>query len=129
MRTLVTCACPFEGDDEDDKDKGDKNDEKEKADKNDSRAADDVTVDGLEAAKAAPREVGASGETRFITKAGKAKAVLLDINRYRALMDIVEEAETPYGPAPSAERSTAVRYVLWSSSTRAVRGADTAPSG
>ena len=41
------------------------------------------------------RKVAASGETHYITEAGKAKAVLMDINRYNALMDIVEEAESP----------------------------------
>jgi PHD/YefM family antitoxin component YafN of YafNO toxin-antitoxin module len=41
------------------------------------------------------RMVAASGETHYITEAGKAKAVLMDINRYNALMDIVEEAESP----------------------------------
>ena len=40
------------------------------------------------------REVTSSGETCFITQDGKARAVLLDINRYNALMDIIEESES-----------------------------------
>jgi prevent-host-death family protein len=39
------------------------------------------------------RKVAATGETCYITQDGKAKAVLLDVNRYNALMDIVEDAE------------------------------------
>jgi PHD/YefM family antitoxin component YafN of YafNO toxin-antitoxin module len=40
------------------------------------------------------RDISASGETCYITEDGKAKAVLMDINRYNALMDLVEEQES-----------------------------------
>jgi PHD/YefM family antitoxin component YafN of YafNO toxin-antitoxin module len=40
------------------------------------------------------RDLNASGEPCYITEDGKAKAVLMDINRYNALMDIIEEAES-----------------------------------
>lgn len=40
------------------------------------------------------RDITASGEHCYITENGKAKAVLMDINRYNALMDLVEEAES-----------------------------------
>ena len=41
------------------------------------------------------REIGTSGDTCYITKGGRAKAVLLDIQRYNAMMDLLEEAELP----------------------------------
>ncbi|HYG73858.1 MAG TPA: hypothetical protein VEK08_02405 [Planctomycetota bacterium] len=41
------------------------------------------------------RDLSVSGEPCYITEDGKAKAVLMDINRYNALMDLVEEAESP----------------------------------
>lgn len=41
------------------------------------------------------QQVTSSGETCFITQDGRATAVLLDINRYNALMDLVEEGESP----------------------------------
>jgi len=41
------------------------------------------------------KEVTSSGETCFITQDGKATAVLLDINRYNALLDLIEEGESP----------------------------------
>ncbi len=40
------------------------------------------------------REISDSGEPCYITQDGKAKAVIIDINRYNALMDLVEEAES-----------------------------------
>jgi len=40
------------------------------------------------------RDVSASGETCYITENGKAKAVLMDIHRYNAIMDLIEEAES-----------------------------------
>ena len=40
------------------------------------------------------RDLNASGEPCYITEDGKTKAVLMDINRYNALMDIVEETES-----------------------------------
>jgi hypothetical protein len=39
-------------------------------------------------------EVTTSGQTCFITEDGKARAVLLDINRYHALLDLIEESES-----------------------------------
>jgi len=42
------------------------------------------------------RDVTASGEPCYITENGKAKAVLMDINRYNALMDLIEETESPH---------------------------------
>ena len=47
------------------------------------------------AADALVRDIGASGDTCYITEDGKAKAVLMDINSYNALMDLVEDAELP----------------------------------
>jgi len=41
------------------------------------------------------RDLSVSGEPCYITEGGKAKAVLMDINRYNALMDLVEESEAP----------------------------------
>ncbi|MCY3023308.1 MAG: type II toxin-antitoxin system Phd/YefM family antitoxin [Planctomycetota bacterium] len=41
------------------------------------------------------RDINQTGEPCYITENGKAKAVLMDINRYHALMDVVEEAESP----------------------------------
>lgn len=40
-------------------------------------------------------KVISSGDTCYITKDGRAKAVLMDIQRYNALMDLVEDAELP----------------------------------
>ncbi|MFH0939412.1 MAG: hypothetical protein V1899_09050 [Planctomycetota bacterium] len=51
------------------------------------------------------RDISASGETCYITEDGKAKAVLMDINRYNALMDIVEETESFRDYAPSGQIS------------------------
>ena len=39
------------------------------------------------------RDITALGGICYITEGGKAKAVLLDIHRYHALMDLVEETE------------------------------------
>jgi len=46
-------------------------------------------------AKSLLQEVSDSGETCFITENGKTTAVILDINRYNALMDLMEESESP----------------------------------
>ena len=40
------------------------------------------------------RDISASGEMCYITEDGKTKAVLMDIHRYNALMDIIEETES-----------------------------------
>ncbi len=39
------------------------------------------------------RDLNATGEPCYITEDGKAKAVLMDINHYNALMDLIEESE------------------------------------
>lgn len=41
------------------------------------------------------KDVTSTGEPCYITEDGKAKAVLMDINRYNALMDLIEETESP----------------------------------
>jgi prevent-host-death family protein len=41
------------------------------------------------------RSVTETGEPCYITEDGRAKAVLMDIHRYNALMDLLEEAEHP----------------------------------
>ena len=46
-------------------------------------------------ADALVRDIGQSGDTCYITEDGKAKAVLLDINSYNALLDLVEDSELP----------------------------------
>jgi PHD/YefM family antitoxin component YafN of YafNO toxin-antitoxin module len=54
-----------------------------------------------------------TGETFFITEEGKAKAVLMDINRYNALMDLVEEAENPrHDDVEDTRKHTSVRSIL-----------------
>lgn len=63
------------------------------------------------------RNVTETGEPCYITEDGKAKAVLMDINKYNALMDLVEEAEQhpqPVVAAPAHPHS--VRSILESSS-------------
>ena len=55
-------------------------------------------VGAMELQKSTPhllREVTASGEACFITQDGKCTAVLMDIGRYNALMDLLEESESP----------------------------------
>jgi len=42
------------------------------------------------------KDINATGEPCYITEDGKAKAVLMDINRYNALMDLIEETESPH---------------------------------
>jgi len=57
------------------------------------------------------------GTTCFITEDGKAKAVLMDINRYNALMDLVEDAESPRESEGDETREYAsVRTILKNSS-------------
>jgi PHD/YefM family antitoxin component YafN of YafNO toxin-antitoxin module len=55
-----------------------------------------------------------TGETFFITEEGKAKAVLMDINRYNALMDLVEEAENPpaHDEVEDTRKHASVRSIL-----------------
>jgi PHD/YefM family antitoxin component YafN of YafNO toxin-antitoxin module len=60
-----------------------------------------------------------SGEPFYITEGGKAKAVLLDINKYNALMDIVEEFESPkpFQMGDRTRKLTSVRGILRRSKT------------
>ena len=60
------------------------------------------------------RDISASGETCYITEGGKAKAVLLDINRYNALMDLVEETESfrDHPTCEPASQDFSVRSIL-----------------
>lgn len=64
------------------------------------------------------RHVVDSGEPCYITEDGKAKAVLMDINRYNQLMDLVEEAESPKGGDVGDEtrKLASVRTILKRSS-------------
>jgi PHD/YefM family antitoxin component YafN of YafNO toxin-antitoxin module len=63
------------------------------------------------------------GTTCYITEDGKAKAVLMDINRYNALMDLVEEAESPQKQEEAHETReyASVRTIL-KNSTRFLSG-------
>jgi hypothetical protein len=60
------------------------------------------------------RDLSETGETCFITEEGRAKAVLMDINRYNALMDLVEESENPGGhdAGGDARENASVRTIL-----------------
>ena len=62
-----------------------------------------------------------TGETCFITENGKARAVLMDIHRYNALMDLIEEAENPKNPGDETRKHASVRGMLERHSTRIVR--------
>lgn len=64
------------------------------------------------------RHVVDSGEPCYITEDGKAKAVLMDINRYNQLMDLVEDAESPKGADAGDEtrKLASVRTILKRSS-------------
>lgn len=65
------------------------------------------------------RDISVSGDTCYITEDGRAKAVLLDINRYNALMDLIEEAELPTVTdtdiKPESRERISVRGILRSS--------------
>lgn len=65
------------------------------------------------------KAVNQSGEPCYITEKGKTKAVLMDINRYNALMDLVEEAESPKHNDVGEEtrKHASVRGILSRSST------------
>ncbi|MEI6232034.1 MAG: hypothetical protein WCT04_03215 [Planctomycetota bacterium] len=66
------------------------------------------------------RDIRETGETCYITEDGKATAVLMDINRYNALMDLVEDSETPHAePAvkPENREHITVRGILQKSKT------------
>ena len=64
--------------------------------------------------------IGKSGDTCFITEEGRAKAVLLDIQHYNALMDLVEEAEAAPEPAMASPEINAVsvRHIIDTHSQR-----------
>jgi PHD/YefM family antitoxin component YafN of YafNO toxin-antitoxin module len=62
-------------------------------------------------------DITTSGTTCYITEGGKAKAVLMDINRYNALMDLLEESENPAGEKDAGEdtrhySSVSVREII-----------------
>ena len=65
------------------------------------------------------RDLTELGETCYITENGRAKAVLMDINRYNALMDLVEEAESPkeHEVAEETRHHISVRAILGRSSS------------
>jgi len=69
------------------------------------------------------KTINQSGEPCYITEKGKAKAVLMDISRYNALMDLVEEAESPKHTEVGDEtrKHASVRGILQKSSTRIIR--------
>ena len=59
------------------------------------------------------RDLHDSGETCYITEDGKAKAVLMDINRYNAIMDVVVETESAKPAIPEEMRQrVSVRNIL-----------------
>ncbi|HEY3321270.1 MAG TPA: type II toxin-antitoxin system prevent-host-death family antitoxin [Planctomycetota bacterium] len=65
------------------------------------------------------QDVSATGETCYITENGRAKAVLMDINRYNALMDLVEEAESPkdHEVGEETRRHVSVKGIMARSTT------------
>ncbi len=56
-------------------------------------------------------ELNSCGEPCYITEDGRARAVLMDINRYNALMDLVEEAESPK-EGEETRKHVSVRTIL-----------------
>ena len=50
--------------------------------------------------------VNSTGEPCYITEDGKAKAVIMDINQYNALMDLMEEHESPKHETDKKEEET-----------------------
>ena len=68
-------------------------------------------------------EVSQSGEPCYITQDGKAKAVLMDINRYNALMDLVEESESlrERDVGDETREVASVRVIIKRHSTRKLR--------
>lgn len=78
------------------------------------------TKELLSNADALVRDIGKSGDTCYITEDGKAKAVLLDINSYNALMDVVEDAELPATETeirPESRDNISVKGILRKSKT------------
>ena len=75
-------------------------------------------------ADALVHDIGCSNETCFITEDGKAKAVLMSINRYNALMDIVEDSELPASETevrPESREFVSVKGILRTSKTQLLR--------
>lgn len=66
------------------------------------------------------RELTDSGDTCYITQDGKAKAVLMDIQRYNALMDLVEESESlkPKDVGEETRKQASVKVYIQKSTTR-----------
>ena len=69
------------------------------------------------------QDVTDTGEPCYITQDGKAKAVLIDINRYNALMDLMEEAESlkAHEVGEETRQLASVRGILKRSTTRVIR--------
>jgi len=57
------------------------------------------------------KDISSSGQTCYITEHGKAKAVLMDIHRYHALMDLIEETEY-YRDFSHARSDASVKAIL-----------------
>lgn len=67
------------------------------------------------------KDINATGEPCYITEDGKAKAVLMDINRYNAMMDLIEETESPHdNHFIGGEAEVSVRRII-RDSTRIIR--------
>lgn len=66
------------------------------------------------------RELTDTGDTCYITQDGKAKAVLMDIQRYNALMDLVEESESlkPKDVGEDTRKQASVKVYIQKSTTR-----------
>ena len=62
------------------------------------------------------RNVTETGEPCYITEDGKAKAVIMDINKYNQLMDLIEEAEHPQPVTEENYNHVSVRGILEGSS-------------
>jgi PHD/YefM family antitoxin component YafN of YafNO toxin-antitoxin module len=85
-----------------------------------------VAVKDLKKPEPLLRDVAQSGETCYITDGGKAKAVIIDISRYNAMMDLIEEGEAVKDAKPAAEVSDEanVREILKKATTRIARKRD-----
>lgn len=68
------------------------------------------------------RELTDSGDTCYITQDGKAKAVLMDIQRYNALMDLVEESESlkQKDVGEETRKQASVKVIIKKSTTRRI---------
>ena len=54
------------------------------------------------------KELGDSGSACFVTDGGEPKAVLLDLNKYHAMMDIIEMQDTAGDPKIDAAMMKAI---------------------